>query len=157
MTNIGTELPQFVNSETCWRISRVPDFPTFLRNLPILVPADSVLCLEGTPADDVEVFLSERPAIYPNQLDQGFLSMRQKLYYVPATHENLQGLADLAEHHAEPEICDHLRVYYEGKAILAWHDIIDDPMDIDSQVDESSVNAFSKELGTTYESGVKPI
>ena len=154
---MGTELPQFVNSETRWRISKVPDFPTFLRNLPILVPTDSVLCLEGTPDDDIEVFLSERPAIYPNQLNQGFLSMRPKLYYIPVTRENLQRLGDLAEHHAEPEICDHLRVYNKGRAILAWHDIMDDPIDIDNQIDESSVNAFSKELGTTYESGVKPI
>jgi len=153
---MGTKLPQFVTGKT-WRISVVPDFPTFLRNLPSLVPNGSVLCLEGTGADDVEVFLSQRPAIYPNEVDQGFLRMRTKTYYMPVTPENLQGLAELAEHHAEAEICDHLRVYFNDKAVLAWHDIIDDPLDIADQVDESRIRAFTEQLGTTYEDGVEPI
>ena len=154
---MDTKLPQFVTGKTCWRISKVPDFPTFLRNLPSLVPSGSVLCLEGTGAEDIEGYLSQRPAIYPNEVTQGFLSMRAKTYFMPVTLENLHGLAELAEHHAEPEICDHLRVYFNDKAVLAWHDISDDPLDIGDQIDESRIRAFTDELDTTYEGGVEPI
>lgn len=83
--------------------------------------------------------------------------MSAKTYYMPVTLKDMQGLAELAEHHAEPEICDHLRVYCNDKAVLAWHDIIDDPLDIDDSIDEARVIAFCNELGTTYEGGVEPI
>jgi hypothetical protein len=154
---MNSELPQFVTGETCWRISSVPDLPTFIRELPSLVPAGSILSLEDTISEDIERFLAEKPAIYPNETDQGFLRMRVKTSFTPLTHETAEGLADLAEHHAEPEVCSHLRVYSDGDAVLAWHDIVDDPVYINGSVDENRIRAFCNKLGTTYEGGVEPL
>src|SRR5688572_6707730 len=103
----------------CWRVSPV-DFSEFLRQLPKFVPSSSILCLEGVITPEIENYLQKRPAIYQNETNQGFLKMRSKIFYMPVSEENLEGLASLSERYAEPEICSHLRVYRNDKIILSW-------------------------------------
>ena len=83
--------------------------------------------------------------------------MRAKTYYTPLTVETARALGELAENHAEPEVCSHLRVYSEDRALLAWHDVVNDPVYLDGTVDEERVFAFCHKLGTTFERGVPPL
>lgn len=143
-----TGLPEFVESPR-WRVAPV-DFSEFLRQLPKLAPLHSILCLEGVGVLEIESYLQERPAAYENEIGQGFLKMRPKIFYTPVTEENLQSFAALSERYAEPEICEHLRVYRDGKVILSWHDLPSDPFYVSSEIDEADLRKFCGALGGEY-------
>ena len=133
----------------CWEISP-PDLTEFISQLGSFVSPESVLCLEGGNAADVERYLQARPGPIENEIDQGFLKMRSKVFFMPVTRENLRGLRDLTEVHAEPEVCDHLRVYEGEKIILSWHDLPFDPIYVASEIDEAALGKFCKALGCGY-------
>ncbi len=143
-----TELPWFVE-QPCWKISPA-DLSEFLRQLPNIAPSNSILCLEGGGAPEIEAYLLKRPATYENQTNQGFLKMRPKIFYMPITKENLQGLAALSERYAEPEVSSHLRVYSNGKILLSWHDLPSDPFYVANEIDEAVLKKFCSILGCEY-------
>ena len=133
------ELPEMVEPP-CWELSS-PNFSEFLQHVPALAP-NSILCLEGVSAPDVEAYLLERPAAYENDTNQGFLGLRTKIYYMPITEENLRGFAALTERYAEPEICDHLRVYRDNRIMLSWHDVPFDPIFVVKEYEEYVLKEF---------------
>ncbi|HYE73268.1 MAG TPA: hypothetical protein VEF04_08055 [Blastocatellia bacterium] len=135
----------------CWRVAPI-DFTKFLRHLPTLTPDNCVLCLEGVIDPAIESSLKKRQAAnYENETKQGFLKLRAKIFYMPITEENIQGLADLSDGYAEPEVCSHLRVYWKRKVILSWHDLPTDPLYVLSELDESALQKFCEVLGCKYE------
>ena len=140
---------QLIVDPSCWEVSPV-DLCEFLRQLPDLMPSGSVLCLEGVDAGDVEKYLQKRPATYENETDNGFFGMRARVFYMPVTEENLQELAILAEAYAEPEVCNALRVYRNGKVVLSWNDLPFDPIYLASEIDEEALKKFCDGLGCTY-------
>ena len=144
-----TDLPQIVNAP-CWNVAPA-ELTKFLEELYAFVPSNSLLCLDGVYAPDIECYLKERPSSFENQTNQGFLRMRPKVYFMPITAENLQGLATLASVHAEPEVCSHLRVYRDETIILSWHDLPDDPFYVSTEIDETAVMRFCHALGCQYE------
>jgi hypothetical protein len=143
-----TELLEIVEPP-CWKVSPV-DFSEFLSQLPNLAPSNSILCLEGVDVPDIESYLQERPATYENETNQGFLKMRPKIFYMPITEENLQGLASLSEKYTEPEVCSHLRVYWNSNIILSWHDLPSDPFYVASEIDEAVLRKVCGTLGCEY-------
>lgn len=143
-----TERPEIVEPP-CWKVSPV-DLSELLRQLPNLAPGNSILCLEGVDAPDIETYLHERPATYENRTNQGLLKMRPKIFYMPITEENLQDLASLSEKHAEPEVCSHLRVYRNGRVILSWHDLPFDPFYVSNEIDETVLKTFCRAVEGEY-------
>ena len=141
-------LPTQVNPP-CWEISPC-DLTEFISQLGTFAAAESVLCLEGGNAADVERYLQARPGPIENETKQGFLKMRPKAFFIPITRENLRGLGDLTKIHAEPEVCDHLRVYDGETIILSWHDLPSDPIYVASSVDEATLRRFCEALGCRY-------
>src|SRR3990172_378340 len=123
----------------CWEMSP-PDLTRFISELLSFAPAGSVLCLEGANATDVEGYLEARPSAIKNETDEGFLKMREKVFFMPITSRNLRGLADLTEVHAEPEVCSNLRVYDGKRIILSWHDLPSDPIYVTKAIDEAALN-----------------
>lgn len=142
------ELPEFVGPP-CWRVSP-PDFYEFLRHLPGFAPNGSALRLEGVGAKDIEAYLLERPAAYPNQTDQGFWKLRPMIFYTPVTEENLSRLAALSDGYAEPEVCDRVCVYRGDRIILSWHDLPFDPLYVSREIDEAALKRFCEALGCEY-------
>ena len=142
------ELPPWVEPP-CWEVSP-PDFTEFICELSAFVPAGSVLRLEGVYAADVEQYLQARPGPIENEINQGFLKMRPKVFFMPITRENLRGLGDLTEAHAEMEVCSNLQVYYGERIILSWHDLPSDPIYVASAIDEAALRKFCEALGCEY-------
>ena len=147
---IKTELKREIEEPTWWIISPPKDFSEFLRTLPLLVPNDSILCLEGVIDSDIEAFLEQRPAKYENEINQGFLKLHSKIYYMPVTEVNLEQFAELSERYAEPEIYDALRVYKQDKVILSWYDLPFDSFEVANEIDETVLSKFCEILGCTY-------
>src|SRR6266498_5611095 len=142
------ELPAWVDPP-CWEVSP-PDLTRFICELSALVPAGSVLCVEGGDAADVEYYLQARPGPIENETNQGFLKMRPKTFFMPITRENVRGLGELTEGYAEPEVCSNLRVYDGEEIILSWHDLPSDAIYVASAIDEAGLQTFCEALGCEY-------
>ncbi|HEY9503575.1 MAG TPA: hypothetical protein VIR01_18195, partial [Pyrinomonadaceae bacterium] len=136
---------QLVVKPPCWEMS-APDLTHFIAELGEFGDSGYVLNLDGVIAADVENYLRARPGPIENRTDQGFLKMRSKEFFMPITGENAQGLARLSENHADPEVCDHLRVYEGNRLILSWHDVPFDPVYFGSEVAEARVRKLSASL-----------
>src|SRR5258708_34079994 len=104
-TRDGLHLDQFPD---CWQVSPPSDPEAFVRALPRILPPGSTLCLEATSiADDVRAFLESRQASQIQEIRSGTIWPRSAMFHIPATPDNIEGLAQLFRNHATPEICDH--------------------------------------------------
>ncbi len=133
----------------CWQLQPT-DLSLFVAEITALCSGEAILCLEGVIAEDVESYLRARPSRLENETNQGFFKMRPKIYFMPITPESVRGLATLTENHAEPEVCDHLRVYNGEELILSWHDVPDDPIYITSAIDEEALSKFCQNVNCEY-------
>lgn len=141
--------------EPWWEVSGFEDFSAFLRSLEELFQSDAVLYLEGTCiAKDVQEFLKAKEAEKKSKVAIGTLWPRPLVFHIPLNHENISGLAVLAEKHALPEICTHLHVYRGNAILLEGHDIFDRFVALSSGLPEAQVQAWCAKLKCTYKKAV---
>ena len=133
-----------------WELNGIRDVPAFLRCLGQLFGEHMVLYLEGTSADDVQAFLRARAAANTSRVAMGTIWPRPRVFHMPLTAENLTGLAELAEHHAAPEVCRHLHVYQGQTVWLEAYDFPDDPVCVSGEAAEDLLKAFCVALGCRY-------
>jgi len=132
----------------CWEIS-VPAKPDlFIRQLSQLIPENALLYLEGNPVPDVRAFLDMRNVPVDLQVARGTLRPRPEVFYVRATAEHLEGVAELFEHHSVPEVCYHFHVLLGGRIVLQWHDAFGkDPLHIAGDISADKVESLARGLG----------
>ena len=137
-----------------WEAScpRQQDLASFLRALDDLVPPGSVLYLEGgDPTPEIRSYLEERTADQTTRVALGTIWPRPQCFHMRATRDNLDGLAELAERHATPEIAVHLHVYKGDTVLLEWPDAFADPFRVSKEIPEDKVREFCARLGIKYE------
>ena len=136
-----------------WMVSSPKEFPGFLRALVDFVPAGSIAYLEGgSPPGELEAFLNQQSVPEVSHVEGGTIWPRPRIFHIPATAENLLGLAEIAEHCAEPEVAIHFHVYRDNHVILQWFDAFLDPMYISKEIAEDKVREFCARLSVEYES-----
>ena len=134
-----------------WEVSPSRDMPAFLRSLIGMIPEDSILYLEGgSPNKEISSYLEERKTSNPSKVEIGTIWPRPICYHVPFTPENVNGLAEIMEHHATPEGAVHLHIYKDNKILLQWYDAFDDPMYISEAIDEEKIKQFCEKLSLKY-------
>ena len=102
-------------------VGYVSDFYALLRAVDEAMPKDSTLCLEGTSvAPEVVAFLERRQAPVRSAIAANTLWPKSQFFHLSLAGTDLSQLRQLAEHHAEPEIADHLVVYREGRVLLTF-------------------------------------
>src|ERR1035437_1312955 len=85
-----------LGKDAAWEVSPAHDFPSLLRALPLLLPNDAVLYLEGgSPPRDIKAFLDAHCAPERTHLAMGTIWPRPQIFHLPATTENLTKLAVL--------------------------------------------------------------
>lgn len=73
------------------------------------------------------------------------------MFHVLATEQFLDQLAALAQHHAEPEICDHFHAYSGNQGLMQWYDAFSsDALLVAESIAEVKVQTFSHKLGVPY-------
>jgi len=137
----------------CWKVSCTKDYPSFLRALVALVPAGSVLYIEGggTPPSDVKFYLEERPAQETFKIPGGTLLPTPKVFHMPITKENLDGLADLEGKYPTPVGSIHVHVYKEHRVLLQSYDAFLAPFYISKEIPQDKVKEFCNKIGSEYE------
>ena len=110
------------NDESAKQLGRVEFFDVFLEDVREVAPDGSVLVLEGKPVSDVREVL-ELVRVEPEvRIARGTIWPKDEFFHIPATRENIDRLLDLTLNHAVPEICDHVVLYREQRALLWLHD-----------------------------------
>ena len=141
-----------LGKDAYWEVSATNDLPSLLRALPKLVPKEAILYLEdGSPMKKLRKFLDEHCVPEVTHLAMGTIWPRPLVFHLPATSENLSGLAVFAEKCIAFEVAVHLHVYKPGKVLLEWYDAFcKDPMYLSRDIEEENVRAFCKELSLKY-------
>ena len=130
-------------------VGYVSDFSALLRAVDETMPKDSTLCLEGTSlAPDVVSFLERRQAPVQSAIAPNTLWPKPGSFHLSLEGTDLRKLRELAEHHAEPEIADHL-VVYRGEHVLLWaHDAGYGYVEVSSSLPEETIERFRAALGS---------
>jgi hypothetical protein len=128
--------------------------PRLLLELAELLPSGLTIYIEGTSiAPIVAAYFTERPVARPTVVRRGIIWPRPKSYHMPMTTGNVVGLAELMNHLAGPEVCDHLHAYRGDTAYLIWYDAwSDSPLYLRKDVPEAAVQRFTETLGFAYSS-----
>jgi len=142
-----------LGEKTRWVIKGLSDYEPFFRNLEQLLPTSgATLYLEGVPTPDVRKFLEGHSVAPGQEVLRGTIWPKPSIFHLPASAEVLRGLADLASHHAYPEIADHCHVYTKDGLILQWYDACDPgcPLGAGPTITEAKVMAFCDLAGAKY-------
>ncbi len=130
-------------------VGYVADFYVLLRAVDEVMPNDSTLCLEGTRvAPDVVAFLERRQATVQSEIAPNTLWPKPQFFHLSLAGPDLTQLRALAEHHAEPEIADHLVVYREGRVLLWAHDAGYGYVAVSRSLPRRTIERFRQALGS---------
>lgn len=117
-------------------------------------PPKPVLYFEGgSPNEEISTFMAAHAIPETVHIATGTIWPEPKVFHVPATRENIDLLADLAERCAEPELAVHVHVYRDREVLLEWHDAFTQPMLVAAALGENTVRGFAAALGATFEKG----
>ncbi len=149
MSDVG-KLPEIVDPP-CWSLEPV-DLSDFFRNVDKIIPEGAIFRLESGGTQVIEDFMACRPAKYPNEPEESrwLIFKTTKVFYMPLTKENLEGLANLSENYAEPEVGNGLGVYMDDELLLSWHDLPHDPIYVSPSIREESLKQFCEAVGCNF-------
>jgi hypothetical protein len=129
-------------------IGYVSDLYELLRAIDEVMPKDATLYVEGASiVREIKDFLGSHRAGSPREIARNTIWPKPKTFHLPLEATNLSELRALAEHHAEPEVCDHLVVYCDDKVLLWAHDAGYGYVDVGSSVRAETVERLRIALG----------
>src|SRR5262245_59555218 len=95
-----------LGNETRWVVTGLCQIEPFFRHLGRLIPTPhAIVYLEGTSiSTDVRAFLARHSVPAWHEVLRGTIWPQPSTFHLPISQEVLNGLAELAMHHAYPEI-----------------------------------------------------
>ena len=124
----------------------------FFRSLPQYFPEATTFFAEGSSvsSDVIHCYLShlEKGDYLPGMQT---IFPKSGKYRCEFSKELMEELAILSEHHAEPELLDHLSLYKNNEPILEWHDAFANILLVSKIVGEERVRNFANNFGFSYE------
>jgi hypothetical protein len=141
-----------LGKDAFWEVSPMADFPSLLRALPLLLPQNSILYLEGgTPPTEIKAFLDAHCISEVSHLAIGTIRPRPQVFHLPATTENLNQLAELAEKCNALQVAIHLHAYRDGQVLFEWYDAFwKAPFYLSSAISEEKLKEFCAALSLRY-------
>jgi hypothetical protein len=114
-------------------------FSHFIRDLGRLFEQDDVLVLKGDRMHPkVRDYLSGRSAV------------REGVFQLPLTIDNLHGLFLLSQRYTVQDICDWVKVLRQGTVILDGSDISGRACKVRPEIEERKVKEFCERVEATY-------
>jgi hypothetical protein len=121
----------------------------FFRAIPRLVPDAPQVFLEGSPSLDIVALLApyvQGEYTAPIGTIWSF-PQRNERFALRTPPALFEPLAEAAEHHAAPEICDHMHFYRHDEPLANWFDAFDDPLIVSKAIPYERVQQFYAEVG----------
>lgn len=133
-----------------WVVEGLKSPELFFEHLPILLPSESVLYIEGTRIDpEVAVFYSAHLAQNAEEVARDTIYPAPKIFHVVFSPSVCGGVRQLARNHPTPEMFDHLKAYSDGRLLFTFHDAFDGWLLISDRVPEESVREFTRSLAVS--------
>ncbi len=138
---------KYLCDEPHWAIEGNPDFALLFRNLPGLIEGGATLAISGSSlGHDVKDYLDKLKVTPSNSIRCEPHFFGPEAYHIPITVKNLNGLADVSERHAEPEVADHMIVYRDTTVLLEWYDAGSNPIWITKDVAKERIDNFGRAI-----------
>ena len=137
--------PSPLYESNAWTVSGIRTADVFFRAVHALVPEATHMCLEGSPEPYVMAILAEAADGEAYEAPAGTIwswPNRSRRISVRVSELRLLRLAEVASHHAEPEICDHVDSYRGPEPLLQWFDAFLDPLLVSRAVPRERVSEF---------------
>ncbi|MDR0770354.1 MAG: hypothetical protein LBE75_04045 [Burkholderiales bacterium] len=135
-----------------WVIEGPVDITQFFEILPDAFPEATTFFVEGTSMEEevVDCYLKRlQPGKFLAPSGTFGVSVKIRCIFDKGLFREL---ALLSEHHAEPEVLDHLSVYKGETPLLEWCDAFcnNGQMFLSADLSEERVAAFAKQLKLSY-------
>ena len=128
------------------------DSKRFFSQAPALLDGSEVVFLEGTCiAKEAQKLYKSYECTTEYLPAKGIIWPSSKTYSCKATASFFQGLENLADNHAEPELFTHFHVYKGNHRFLEWWDAFSDPIFLSGSVSEGDVYNFAATMGLKVE------
>jgi hypothetical protein len=135
-----------------WEITPIENIESFLLALPLLVPDNSILYLEGVGLrDNLRSFLEEINIVNDIKVEMGTIWPKPKCYQILITEKSMKELSEIAKKYVPCEVASHVHVYKDNNILLQWFDaFIDEPIFLSKDIAEENVKEFCNKTGTIY-------
>ena len=140
-----------LTDRACWLVEPTQNPAAFYRALGALATTGSIVYLEGSTESEVPKFLEARESLDSMPVALGTILPASDRYHMPATPDNLIGLATLIEAHRIALPAIHTHLYKDGKVLVEWYDAFtDDPIYVSASIIETEVRRFAEALASRY-------
>ena len=140
-----------LDTSSHWVVESVKDPAAFFQHLPLLMPPDSILYVEGTSiAADLVSFYRSHPARNAVAVIRDTIFPAPAIYHVTFSLPVSVGLREFAACRPVKEMFDHVKAYRGESVIFTFHDAFDGQLRISAHVSEAIVMEFCRKLQVIY-------
>jgi hypothetical protein len=133
-----------------WVIKDLEQPVSFFQHLPELLPADSILYVEGTSiAPDVAAFYSSHRARNAVDVVRDTIAPVPDIYHFTFSPETCAALRQFTEQHPVAEMFDHIKAYRGGRLLFTFHDAFDGWLLVSELLPDDAVARFCQALGVS--------
>jgi hypothetical protein len=133
-----------------WVIEDLKQPVAFFEQLPVLLPPDSILYVEGvTIAKDVAAFYSSHHARNAVDVSRDIIAPVPDVYHFTFSPDVSSGLLEFARNRPIPELFNHIKAYRGESLLFTFHDAFDDCLRISEHVPQATVERFCQALGVS--------
>jgi hypothetical protein len=133
-----------------WVIEDLKQPVPFFKQLPELLPPDSILYVEGTSiAADVAAFYSSHRASNALDVVRDTIAPVPDIYHFTFSPDVSGSLRQYAESRSVAELFDHIKAYRGESLLFTFHDAFDGWLRISEHVPQETVARFCQALGVS--------
>jgi len=134
-----------------WIIEDLKQPVAFFEHLPILLPLDSILYVEGTSiAPEVAAFYSLYRAGNAVDVVRDTIAPVPDIYHFTFSRDVCAALRQFAESRPVAEMFDHIKAYRGESLLFTFHDAFDGWLCISEHVPDTAVAEFCRALGVSH-------
>jgi hypothetical protein len=133
-----------------WVIEGLKQPTAFFQHLPELLPADSILYVEGTSiVAEVSSFYSSHRAHNAVDVVRDTIAPVPDVYHFAFSPDVCAGLRRFAESHPVAEMFDHIKAYRGESLLFTFHDAFSGWLLISEHLPDDAVARFCQSLGVS--------
>ncbi|MBI5383306.1 MAG: hypothetical protein HZA90_01320 [Verrucomicrobia bacterium] len=134
-----------------WVIEGLKQPVPFFKQLPMLLPSDSILYVEGTTiVSEVASFYSAHHARNAVAVVRDTIAPVPDIYHFSFSSDVSTRLGRFAESRPVAEMFDHIKAYRGETLLFTFHDAFDGWLRIAEHIPEDTVARFGQLLGVTH-------
>jgi hypothetical protein len=137
-------------AEPGWIIETPVSMLTFLRELHLLVPVNSILYIDMLHIDEIQTYAKQNKVPGSIVFPRGWSNVHVTFPHLPVNSEVMKGLADVCQNRHPVEITNEMIVYHNQDILVTWHDIPDNPIYVSKKIEEKRVRDFCSAAGCSY-------